>query len=58
MGRVRYSTLAGGLALMALGAWILLDAAGTVGISFDALGAALAGAAGLVLLASGLEDSE
>jgi hypothetical protein len=58
MRRLRYSTLVGGVALIALGTWILLDAAGTVGISSDALGAALAAAAGLTLLASGLEDSE
>jgi hypothetical protein len=54
----RWSTLAGGLALVAFGAWILLDAAGTVRISFAALGPALAAAAGLLLLASGLEGRE
>lgn len=57
MRRVRWSTLVAGLAVVALGTWILLDAAGTIGISFDALCAALAAAAGLTLLASGLEDS-
>jgi hypothetical protein len=58
MPRVRISTLVGGLSVIALGIWILLDSAGTVDIRFDALGAALAAAAGLTLLASGLEDSE
>jgi hypothetical protein len=54
----RWSTLVAGFALVAFGTWILLDDAGTLGISFDALGAALAAAVGLTLLASGLEDSE
>lgn len=58
MGRLRYSTLVGGIVVILFGIWILLDAAGEVGISFDALGAVIAGAAGLTLLASGLEDSE
>jgi len=53
--RLRLSTLAGGIALILFGTWILLDAEGTVHVSFAALGPALAAAAGLVLLASGLE---
>ena len=56
--RVRLSTLVAGLALVLLGAWILLDAAGSVRISFAALGPALTAAAGVVLLASGLEDRD
>jgi hypothetical protein len=56
MGRVRIPTLVAGLALIVLGAWILLDAAGDVGLSFAALGPALAAVGGAVLLASGLED--
>jgi len=54
--KVRLSTLAGGVALILFGTWILLDAEGSVHVSFAALGPALAAAAGLVLLASGLED--
>ena len=54
--RVRLSTLAGGLAVILFGTWILLDAEGTLHVSFAALGPALAAAAGLVLLAGGLED--
>jgi hypothetical protein len=57
MRRVRLSTLTGGLALIGMGVWILLDAAGDVRLSFAALGPVLAAVCGLVLLASGLEDS-
>lgn len=56
--RVRYATLAGGLGIVALGVWLLLDAEGSVGLSFAALGPALVGLMGLVLLLSGLEDRE
>jgi len=56
--RVRLPTLVGGLTVLALGAWILLDAAGTVGLSFAALGPVLTAAVGLILLASGLERRE
>ncbi len=56
--RTRYSTLAGGLGVVALGIWLLLDAGGSLGLSFAALGPALVGIAGLVLLLSGLEDRE
>lgn len=58
MLRVRYATLAGGLCLVALGVWILLDATGALDLTFAALGPALAATAGLVLLLSGLEDRE
>lgn len=58
MLRVRYATLAGGMSLVALGLWILLDADGSLELSFGALGPALVGIAGLVLLLSGLEDRE
>jgi hypothetical protein len=54
--RPRLSTLAGGIAVILMGTWILLDAEGSVHVSFVALGPALAAAVGLVLLASGLED--
>lgn len=56
MRRPRIATLVGGLSLIALGLWILLDASGDIGLSFAALGPALAAVCGLVLLASGLED--
>lgn len=56
MARLRLATLAGGLCLIALGAWILLDAAGTLSLSFEALGPALVATLGLVLLLSGLEE--
>jgi hypothetical protein len=58
MPRVRYATLAGGLGVAGLGVWILLHANGSLGLSFAALGPALIGIAGLVLLLSGLEDRE
>jgi hypothetical protein len=58
MPRVRYATLAGGLGVVGLGIWILLDASGALGLSFAALGPALIGIAGIVLLLSGLEDRE
>jgi hypothetical protein len=58
MLRVRYATLAGGMSLVALGLWILLDADGSLELSFGALGPALVAIAGLVLLLSGLEDRE
>ena len=56
MRRLRKSTLAGGIAVILIGVWLILDAEDTVHVSFAALGPALAAAAGLVLLASGLED--
>lgn len=55
---MRRPTLAAGVGIVALGVWILLDADGSVGLSFEALGPALAALVGLVLLASGLEDRE
>jgi hypothetical protein len=58
MRRPRYATLAGGLAVLVLGIWILLDASGALDVSFAALAPVLAATAGLVLLASGLEDRE
>lgn len=56
MRRPRLSTLAAGLSLIVFGTWILLDAEGSVHVTFAALGPALAAAAGLLLLASGLEE--
>lgn len=56
MRRPRLATLVAGLALIAFGAWILLDASGDVRLSFGAIGPAFAAACGIVLLASGLED--
>ncbi len=58
MTRLRTSTLAGGLGIVALGIWILLDADGTLGLSFAALAPALVAIAGLMLLLNGLEDRE
>ncbi|MFL5845949.1 MAG: hypothetical protein ACJ762_14775 [Solirubrobacteraceae bacterium] len=56
MHRPRLATLIGGLALVGLGVWILLDASGDLTISFEALGPILAAIGGVILLASGLED--
>jgi hypothetical protein len=56
MRRLRVSTLLGGVALVLIGVWLVLDAEGSVHVSFAALGPALAAAAGALLLASGLED--
>lgn len=58
MTRPRLSTLAGGVFVLLLGVWILLDDAGAVSISFAALGPVLAAGAGLVLVASGLDSRE
>jgi hypothetical protein len=43
------ASLAAGLVLVAIGAWVLIG-----GVTFDALFAALLGGFGLILLASGL----
>ena len=53
---MRLSTLIGGIAVILFGVWILLDASGTVHVSFAALGPAITAAAGAMLLARGLED--
>ena len=58
MRRPRMATLVGGLAVVALGIWILLDASGGPELSFGGLAALLATAFGAVLLAGGLEDAE
>ena len=58
MRRARISTLIAGAVLVLLGAWIVLDDQGVVALSFAALGAVLAGSAGAILLASGLEERE
>jgi hypothetical protein len=55
---MRPATLVGGVAVILLGAWILLDAAEVLRLSFGGLAAALAMALGAVLLAAGLEDAE
>ena len=55
---MRWSTFGAGMGIVLLGVWILLDADGSVGVSFAALGPALAAIAGVVLLLSGLEDRE
>ena len=55
---MRWPTLGAGMGIVLLGVWILLDADGSVGLSFAALGPALAAIAGVVLLLSGLEDRE
>ena len=54
----RLATLGGGVSLIFLGLWVVLDEVGVVGLSFPALAPALVGALGLMLLASGLEDRE
>jgi hypothetical protein len=54
----RLATLAGGVVVILFGVWLLLDDAGTVGISFAAFGPALAAGLGLILIASGLSDRE
>ncbi len=56
--RPRLSTLTGGMALILIGIWILLDQSGALGISFEALAPVMAGAMGLMLIASGIEDRE
>ena len=56
--RPRLATLAGGVALILIGLWIVLDQSGTVRLSLEALAPALIGAVGLVLIASGFEDHE
>jgi hypothetical protein len=47
-------SLVGGIAVLALGLVLLLDAAGALDLSFAALGPIACGAVGAVLLASGL----
>jgi hypothetical protein len=54
----RRPTLAAGMGIVLLGVWILLDASGDVGLSFAALGPALAALVGLILLLNGMEDRE
>lgn len=58
MRRPRLATLGGGVSLILIGVWIVLDESGAVGLSLTALLPALAAALGLMLLASGLEDRE
>ena len=53
---MRTSTLVGGVAVILFGVWILLDASGSVHVSFAALGPAILAAFGAMLLARGLED--
>lgn len=54
----RPSTFAGGLCLVALGAWMLADDAGVVGMSLAAVWPALLATVGLLLLVSGLTRRE
>jgi hypothetical protein len=53
---VDLTSLAGGIVLMILGIVILLDRTGDISLGFDGLWPLLAGAAGAVLLAAGLDD--
>jgi hypothetical protein len=53
---MRRATLLGGLSLVGLGLWLLLDASGDVTLSFAALAPVLAAICGAILLTSGLED--
>jgi hypothetical protein len=52
--RVDSVSLVSGIAMLALGALLLLDQAGTIDLTFAYLLPALTGALGAVLLASGL----
>jgi hypothetical protein len=54
--RPRLATLAGGVALILIGIWIVLDQSGALPLSLEALAPALAAALGLMLVASGFED--
>jgi hypothetical protein len=52
---MRLATLVGGLAVIALGVLLLLDADDVFDLTFAALGPILAAVAGAILLAWGLE---
>jgi hypothetical protein len=56
--RPNLATLTGGIAVLLFGAWILLDAAGVLDVTFGALAPALAAAVGVTLLVSGLARRE
>jgi hypothetical protein len=53
--RVDAVSLASGAAIVALGALVLLDASGAIDLSLGWMAVALTGAAGLILLVSGLD---
>ena len=48
------ASLVAGIAVLALGVLLLLDAAGTFDLSFGVLGPAVCAATGAILLASGM----
>lgn len=54
--RLDLASLVGGLVLVAVGVILLLDRTGELDVHFAALWPMLAGAAGAVLLAAGLDD--
>jgi len=56
--RLNPATLAGGIVVILLGVWILLNDADVLGLSFEALAPALAAGAGVILLVSGLTRRE
>lgn len=55
-GRVDRVALAGGLVLIGLGTLLLFDQTGAVDLSPGLLGAAVAAALGVILLASGMSE--
>lgn len=54
--RLDVPSLVAGLALIAVGTVLLLDRTGALDLSFDALWPMLAAAAGVALLASGIDE--
>ena len=54
--RPNIASLVGGLALLALGILLVLDAQGTLDLGFAYVGPALLGVVGATLLASGLSS--
>lgn len=57
-GRLDFASLAAGIAIVLLGALLLLDQGGEVALSLGLVGALLAAVIGIVLLISGLTDPE
>ena len=56
--RPNIASLASGLALLALGILLVLDAQGTLDLGFAYVGPALLGVVGVTLLASGLSSRQ
>lgn len=55
-GRLDLASLVAGLALIAIGLFLLLDRTGALDVRFGALWPMLAGAVGAILLAAGMDD--